>query len=53
MEDNSDIATRLEKDGFIKEIRESGFFGDKDIERLVPDSGKYERRTKKGENHGD
>lgn len=53
MEDNLDIATRLEKDGFIKEIRESGFFGDKDIERLVPDSGKYERRTKKGENHGD
>jgi hypothetical protein len=52
-EDNSEIAQRLEEDGFIEEMRESGFFDPAEIKRLVPDSGKYGRRTKGGENHGD
>ncbi|MFC1826614.1 hypothetical protein ACFLZQ_01620 [Thermodesulfobacteriota bacterium] len=41
MQKNSEIAQHLEDVGFIQTMRDSGFFEDEEISRLIPRSGKY------------
>ena len=53
MKQNSNIAKHLEDDGFVEEMRDSGFFDDEEIKRLVPSKGLYGTgRSTKFQNKG-